>query len=236
MHYHLNDHIYLGQFREDLILLDTKSDKYTICFKEFSSLLARILEERSSSLSPQDQFSTQKLMEEGILQKKEIPFPYFIDKKIDSQGVPNVDWRLPLENKKVSLNFPALKAFFILVKVNYYIKWKGFYETIQLIKKVHSKQSSYKIPPESELKNLANVVNKACLIYPFRTKCLEWAMTYVLLALKRGWKCNLEVGVQNYPFFAHAWVECDGKIVMDDQNLRKELAIILNEPFRRLKS
>ncbi len=60
-------------------------------------------------------------------------------------------------------------------------------------------------------------------------------MTFVLLALRRRWKCNLEIGIQNYPF-ADAWVECDGKVVMDSQDLRTGLAIILNEPFRRLKT
>lgn len=113
---------------------------------------------------------------------------------------------------------------------------RGFYSTIQLIKRCRESQSNYIIPPMEDLRKLANIVNKACLIHPTRTKCLEWAMTFVLLALKRKWKCNLEIGVQNYPFFAHAWVECDGKVVMDSQDLREGLAIILNEPFRKLKS
>lgn len=236
MYYHLSDHIYLGQFQEELILLDARADKYTVCFKEFSDLIARILKEKSPSLSPQDQFSIQKLHEGGVLQRKDTPFPYFIDIKSDSYGVSNVDWRLPLGNKKVNMSFAVLKAFFILLKINYFMKWRGFYSTIQLMKKIRSQQSSFEIPQERELRDLANILNKACLIYPTRTKCLEWAMTYVLLALKRGWKCNLEVGVQNYPFFAHAWVECGGRVVMDDQNLREGLTIILNEPFRRLRS
>ena len=122
-----------------------------------------------------------------------------------------------------------------LLQVNFYIKMRGFYSTIQLIKKSYNLDLTYVVPSEEELRDLATIVNKACFIYPTRIKCLEWGITFVLLALKRKWKCNLEIGVQNYPFFAHAWVECDGKIVTDSQDLREGLAIILNEPFRRLK-
>ena len=237
MYYHLRDHIYITQFRDELILLDTKIDKYTICFKEFSELLNEILENNTASLSQSSQnlAFTQKLLDDNVIEGTHSSYPFQIDKKIKSDGVSNVDWRLPLENKKISLNIQVLKALFTLIKVNLYIKIRGLYPTIQLIKKSRKNQVQYLIPTEEELNDLARIVNTACFLHPTRIKCLEWAMTFVLLALKRRWKCNLEIGVQNYPFFAHAWVECDGKVVMDSQYLREDLAIILNEPFRRLK-
>lgn len=247
MHYHLSDHIYITQFRDELILLDAKKDNYTICFKQLSELFINLLEKgntpskdqlissSSAQYSSQDLAYIQKLLNDKIVDRKEFPYPFQIDQKPSSEGVANVDWRLPLENKKVKLNIQVLGALLTLVKVNLYIRFKGFYSTIQLIKKSVDTQSQYTIPTDEELRDLANVVNKSCLMYPSRTKCLEWAMTFVLMALKRKWKCNLEIGVQNYPFFAHAWVECDGKVVMDSQDLREGLAIILNEPFRRIK-
>jgi hypothetical protein len=249
MYYHVRKSIYLAQFRDEVILLDTKRDKYTICFKRFSDLLINLLDGKPSvpqeklfplSSSPQSSpkalTDIQKLIDSNILEEKDSLYPFHIDRKPDSEGVSNVDWRLPLENKGVSLNVQVLSAFITLLKINFYIKVRGFYSTIQLLKKLRQGHSTYIIPQDEDLRNLANIVNKACLIYPTRTKCLEWALTFVLLALKRKWKCNLEIGVQNYPFFAHAWVECDGKVVMDSQDLREGLAIILNEPFRKLKT
>lgn len=242
--YHFCTHIYVSQFRNELILLDTKRDKYTICSQQFSELLLELVGETSSrgSFSPpsyqqslHDKVDIKELINDAIIEKKKTSYPYYIDQKIDSHGVSNVDWRLPLKNKKVKLNVPVLEALTILIKVNFYMRVRGFYRTIQLIKKSRKIESNYIIPQTAELEDLASIVNKACFIYPTRTKCLEWAMTFVLLALKRKWKCNLEIGVQNYPFMAHAWVECDGKVIMDSQDLRKGLAIILNEPFRRLK-
>ncbi|HQS84544.1 MAG: hypothetical protein B7Y25_06560 [Alphaproteobacteria bacterium 16-39-46] len=240
MYYHLKEHIYITQFREELILLNTKSDKYTICFKELSDLLKTLLEKESASfLTPhtsQNLPYIQHLLEDDVIEKKKALYPFYIDRKTASEGVSNVDWQLPLETKKVHISFEVLKAFITLININFYIKFRGLYATILLIKKSHKSKSNYIIPQEEDLRDLANVVNKACLMYPTRIKCLEWAMTFVLLALRKKWKCNLEIGIQNYPFFAHAWVECGGKVVMDSQDLREGLAIILNEPFRRIKS
>ena len=235
MYYHLNDHIYVTQFREELILLDTKKDKYTVCFKEISTLFSKLFEQDNFCIPLQSSEYIQALLADNVIIKKDSPYPFVIDKKSISEGASNVDWRLPLENKQVPINVQVIKAFATLVKVNYYIKFRGLYATIQFLKRLRKPQDNYKIPQENELRELASIVNKASLMYPTRIKCLEWALTYVLLALQRGWKCNLEIGVQNYPFFAHAWVECDGKVVMDSQNLRQELGIILNEPFRKEK-
>ena len=247
MYYHLSDHIYIAQFQEEFIVLDTKQDSYTIIFKQFSVLLLELLNRKlpaleeapflssSLQLSSTELAPIQKLIDDNIIKLANNEYPFYIDRKVNSEGVSNVDWRLPLEDKKIPLSPQVLEAFIALIKVNFYIKTKGFYSAIKLIKKSKKSNINYIIPQDEELRNLANIVNKACLIYPTRTKCLEWAITFVLLALKRKWKCNLEIGVQNYPFMAHAWVECDGKVVMDSEDLKEGLAIILNEPFRKLR-
>ncbi len=247
MYYHLCNHIYIAQFRDELILLDLRQDTYTICFQQFSDLLMSLLGENKSStndnylsynlqLKSDELAFVQHLVDDGLIEKRDSLFPFCIDRKPNTPGVSNIDWSLPLENKIVSSNTKVLKAFATLIQINFYMKVRGFYPTIQLIKKHRKKHLDYIIPSDEDLRDLATIVNKACLLYPTRIKCLEWAMTYVLLALKKGWKCNLEIGIQNYPFMAHAWVECDGKVVMDSQEVREGLAIILNEPFRRMKT
>jgi hypothetical protein len=232
-HYNLQDHIYITQYREALILLDTKADTYTICSPEFSELLMGLIGDTTGA---QDIDCIQDLLDDKIIEKKETGYPFYIDRKIDTDGVSAIDWKLPLDIKKVHLNTSVLKAFLTLIQVNFNINARGFYAAIQYLKKTQKNHLAYTIPSDEQLIDLANILNKACLIYPVRIKCLEWAMTFVLLALRRRWKCNLEIGIQNYPFLAHAWVECDGKVVMDSQDLRTGLAIILNEPFRRLKT
>lgn len=233
-YYSICKHIYITQFRDQVILLDTKKDKYTIYSQSFANILLKIVHNKALTESEED--NLQALINAKIIQCQNTPYSFYTDCKFGAIGVSNIDWRLPLNEQEVSLGPPVVIALLRLIQVNSYIKLLGFNKAIQLIKRTRKKNVEYIIPKDAELKQLASIVNKACLIYPSRTKCLEWAMTYVLLALKRKWKCNLEIGVQNYPFMAHAWVECNGKVVMDSQNLREGMGIILNEPFRRKKA
>lgn len=238
MYYHLSDHIYIAGFRDELILLNTKTDKYAVYPKIFSNLFVSLLNQTpltKNELSSQALDFVSNSLQNNIFEKKATPYPFWFDHKLKYEGAANVEWKLPDKNK-TTFNIHVLKGLYTLIKVNFFMRYKGFYKTIQLIKKSRLKQLTYYIPPEEDLYTLANTINKACLFYPTRIKCLEWAMAFVLLALARGWKCNLEIGVQNYPFIAHAWVECDGKIIMDNQELRNEMAVILNEPFRKLRT
>ena len=235
MYYHLSPHIYGAQFREEIILLDVKRDKYSICSPLLSEKLLGVLGQgdASSLLSTAE---LQALEKNGILEKKDCLYPYTIDRKPSSIGVSNVDWRLPLTNKGAKYSGMVFLAFITLMKVHWTMGVLGFEKTIKMIQKARKNHLDYIIPSTDALEDLVGVLNKACLIYPKRTKCLEWAIAFVLLALKRQWRCNIEIGVQNYPFLAHAWVECNGSVVMDTQDLREGLAIILNEPFRSLKT
>ena len=115
------------------------------------------------------------------------------------------------------------------------IRFRGFYRAIQLLKSTHQKSLQYKIPSQESIQALIQSVNSACMLFPIRTKCLEWALTVALLALKQNWKFNLVTGVQNYPFLAHAWVECNNQVIGDMQELRTNMARILVEPFRPCK-
>lgn len=74
--------------------------------------------------------------------------------------------------------------------------------------------------------DLAKSVNGACLLYKKKTKCLEWSAALVVLGFEYGFDLTLVIGVQNRPFYAHAWVELDGEIIGDDPRLPEQLAVI----------
>jgi hypothetical protein len=74
--------------------------------------------------------------------------------------------------------------------------------------------------------DLVKSLNGACLLYRKKTKCLEWSAALVVLGFEYGFDFTLVIGVQNRPFYAHAWVELDGEIVGDDPRLPDQLAII----------
>ena len=51
------------------------------------------------------------------------------------------------------------------------------------------------------------------------------------MMLKRGIEGYLVVGVQKYPFYAHAWVEYSNTVVNDTAEVKKRLAVILKTPI-----
>jgi hypothetical protein len=51
---------------------------------------------------------------------------------------------------------------------------------------------------------------------PEEVVCLEQSLALYLLLRRRGVPAELRIGVQVYPFYAHAWVELDGRPVNED--------------------
>lgn len=76
------------------------------------------------------------------------------------------------------------------------------------------------------IERLVGSLNGACMLYARKTKCLEWSVALVVLGFEYGFDLSLVIGVQNRPFYAHAWVEFGGEIVGDDPRLRGALAEI----------
>lgn len=105
----------------------------------------------------------------------------------------------------------------------------GFYNLIKLIRRIKKK-----LKPSSQddslLPTLIDALNQACLYFPIRVKCLEWAVSLTLMAIKSGIDCQFSIGVQAKPFSAHAWAEYKGKVLYDNPQLRTHLPIILTEP------
>ena len=60
---------------------------------------------------------------------------------------------------------------------------------------------------------IAERLARAAVVYPGRALCLEQSLALFVLLQRRGIAAELRLGVQPYPFNAHAWVELDGQPV-----------------------
>ncbi len=58
-------------------------------------------------------------------------------------------------------------------------------------------------------------VDCACGLYPRTTACLQRSIVLTRLLRRHGVAAILVLGAQHYPFFSHAWVEVDGRVVND---------------------
>jgi hypothetical protein len=248
MYFHTPKHVYLTYFNDEIVALNLKKDQYIILSKELSEILGLILNNKFELVSgkyqlsisncekvilPSNFYDNLKYFQEiDILCKHTFNYPNskFINKKKPSAGASNVDWKIEYGDldKKVS-KWLVLEAYYSLIKVYFILKVFGFYSLIKVIKRKNN--SKFQKRNLKEFNILVTALNRACFYYPVRTKCLEWSAALAMLALKRRWKCNIEIGVQNLPFVAHAWVKSNGKVIADTENLPKTLSVILSEPF-----
>jgi hypothetical protein len=71
----------------------------------------------------------------------------------------------------------------------------------------------------------ARRVAAVAAFYPRRALCLEQSLALYALLRRRGANAELRLGVQPRPFYAHAWVEIDGRPVAEQQDLPANLTV-----------
>ena len=73
---------------------------------------------------------------------------------------------------------------------------------------------------------LCRAVSLAISFFPKRVRCLQRSAVTVRLLRKHGIPANLVVGYRPAPFFSHAWVEVDGRVVNDHTGYQRHLIIL----------
>ena len=70
----------------------------------------------------------------------------------------------------------------------------------------------------------------AAALYPGRAACLERSLTLYWYLRRRGVAVDFRMGVQMYPFLAHAWLELEGHAINDVPEHVKRFVPILAGP------
>ena len=70
-------------------------------------------------------------------------------------------------------------------------------------------------------------VDRAAVYYPRQLHCLRRSAAVTWLLRRHGYAAEMVVGASVTPFFAHAWVELDGRIITDDERLVRERYTVL---------
>ena len=99
-------------------------------------------------------------------------------------------------------------------------RFGGFYARHKIIRKWPI-ASTHARGEGAELPALCEVVHTAAVWYPKQTLCLQKASVTTSLLRQHGFQADMKIGVRKQPFHAHAWVEVDGQVVGDHQNVRK---------------
>lgn len=69
--------------------------------------------------------------------------------------------------------------------------------------------------PDGSEKIVAQRLSTASSWSPLRTECLEQSVALLWILRRQGVAAHLRIGVQPFPFFAHAWVEHRGAPIND---------------------
>ena len=102
-----------------------------------------------------------------------------------------------------------LTSFAMIAATDLALRRLGFARSVALARRLARGREER---PES--RSLAPLVCRrvalAGVFYPGRARCLEQSLALFVLLRRRGIAAELRLGVQPYPFTAHAWVELDG--------------------------
>lgn len=82
-----------------------------------------------------------------------------------------------------------------------------------------------RIPPPNAVDRVCDAVNRACVWYPWRVRCLQRSVVTVCLLRNLGVPAKMAMGAQTYPFTAHAWTEVDGRAVNERREVQKIYAV-----------
>ncbi len=95
------------------------------------------------------------------------------------------------------------------------LRFLGFRRTLRLVRWAAGPATR---PRRGTVERGARSVAVAAAFFPGRAVCLEQSLALYLLLRRRGHPAVLKIGVQPYPFEAHAWVEIDGRPVFENED------------------
>lgn len=98
----------------------------------------------------------------------------------------------------------------------------GFRRTLKIARRL-ARRPNLTMSRDQAEQVLQRIVS-ATAFYPGRSQCLEQSIVGYVLLRRRGFDAQLKLGVQPYPFFAHAWIELDGVALTEAPDLIASLA------------
>jgi Transglutaminase-like superfamily len=111
---------------------------------------------------------------------------------------------------------------FTLLAVRACLKARGFGPAVAWARRLGARATGAGLAPE-EVERAAYHVAVAAAFFPGRAVCLEQSLALYVLLRRRGVPAELRLGVQVYPFYAHAWVELNGQPVNEDRETVEKL-------------
>ena len=118
----------------------------------------------------------------------------------------------------------VLKCLVLLATSDISLRVIGFARTMRLARVLGGNRETDVADPIIR-QTLHNII-VATALYPGRSKCLEQTVAAFLLLRRRGARVQMGLGVQPYPFFAHAWLEMNGRPLTESDEVVSRFALL----------
>lgn len=112
----------------------------------------------------------------------------------------------------------------LLAAADLCLKMFGLRRSVRLARRLVGRAPERGGADRARVMEIARAVATAAAFYPGRAQCLEQSLALYLLLRRRGIPAELRIGVQPFPFVAHAWVEHDGHAVNEQDDFVTRLA------------
>jgi hypothetical protein len=120
------------------------------------------------------------------------------------------------------MTMAVLTAFRELLWLEVLLRSRGFSRVYQAVRNSGVRQSS----PIENYDEVCRAVDIACALYFKEVLCLQRSAAAVRLLRKHGIHAELVIGIQQWPFRAHAWAEIGGQVVNDKPHVIGDFVVI----------
>lgn len=94
------------------------------------------------------------------------------------------------------------------------LRYLGFARSVAMVRRLAGDRAEASAAPAVVDSVMMQVISAAAF-FPGRAECLEQSLVAYVLLRRRGVPAQLKLGVQPYPFHAHAWVELNGRAISE---------------------
>ena len=102
------------------------------------------------------------------------------------------------------------RCMLMLAAVRLHLKLRGFGRSIAAARRRGADVAGAGADEQALIDRTVQAVVTAAAFFPGRAICLEQSLTLYVLLRRRGVPVELRIGVQPFPFSAHAWLELRG--------------------------
>lgn len=125
--------------------------------------------------------------------------------------------------KESGFDWLAVRAFMLLLSVDFKLKMMGFH-------KLHSSVKNYPVsarkPDTNTVALMCEAVDKACVWYPKQALCLQRSAVLTVLLRREGIDARMALAARRMPLKMHAWVEINDVVVNDDDKVQDYYSVM----------